>query len=174
MNKAKVTAIKNLVNTVSGVNVDSRFKTDELVKARAMCYKIMRDDCFMTYTFIAKSFNKNHATIIHALKEFEWMIKFDKNMERMFVNIMNKWRQERADYEELSPFELKKQLNNLAEQNKMLNLSLINVQEQCEEVAKFTKKYSKIVSLIEKRNLPEQKLKEVETKLNHVLNGLQV
>ncbi len=76
------------------------------------------------------------------------------------------------DYIELKPTELKKELKDLAEQNKMLNLSLINVQEQCEEIRRYTSKYSNIVNLIEGRNLPEQKLKEVETKLNHVLNGL--
>jgi uncharacterized HAD superfamily protein len=126
----------------------------------------------MSYKYIGDNFGKNHATIIHACKEFKWMLQSDRSMERMYHTVLSLWKEEAQDYIELKPAELKKELKDLAEQNKMLNLSLINVQEQCEEIRRYTSKYSNIVNLIEGRNLPEQKLKEVETKLNHVLNGL--
>ena len=59
----------------------------------------------------------------------------------------------------------------MQEQNKMLNLSLIDVQEKCEELSKHAKKYKTVVDLIDKR-VPEQRLKEVEVKINHIINGL--
>jgi hypothetical protein len=172
MNHLKVQAIKNLVTSQTGLDLNSRYKTDALVKARAICYKILRDECLMSYKYIGDNFGKNHATIIHACKEFKWMLQSDRSMERMYHTVLSLWKEEAQDYIELKPAELKKELKDLAEQNKMLNLSLINVQEQCEEIRRYTSKYSNIVNLIEGRNLPEQKLKEVETKLNHVLNGL--
>jgi len=172
MNIQKVKAVKNLVRTETGADVDSRSKTDELVKARAMCYKILRDECYMTYSYIANSFNKNHATIIHALREFEWMLKSDKGMERIFISVINKWRQQKGDYEELNPYDLKKQLNNLAEQNKLLNLSLINVQEKCDALQNHASKYDNIIESIEEHKLTDERFESLQKKLKHLLNGL--
>lgn len=171
MDQLKVKAIKNIVNTYFNTNVDARNRSDRLVKARAICYKILKEECCMTYSFIAYSFQKNHATIMHAVKEIKWMFKSDKQMERDYHNILALWLEEAADYVELKPTELKKQLNLLQEQNKMLNLSLIDVQEKCEELSKHAKKYKTVVDLIDKR-VPEQRLKEVEVKINHIINGL--
>ena len=171
MDQLKVKAIKNIVNTYFNTNVDARNRSDRLVKARAICYKILKEECNMTYSFIAYSFQKNHATIMHAVKEIKWMFKSDKQMERDYHNILALWLEEAADYVELKPTELKKQLNLLQEQNKMLNLSLIDVQEKCEELSKHAKKYKTVVDLIDKR-VPEQRLKEVEVKINHIINGL--
>jgi len=171
VDRLKVDAIKNIVNTYYNIEVNSKLKTDQLVKARAICYKILKEECHMSYTFIGFSFNKNHATIIHAIKEIKWMFKSDKQMERDYHNIKALWLEEATDYVELKPTELKKQLNLLQEQNKMLNLSLIDVQERCEELSKHTKKYDSVVEMIEKR-VPEQRLKEVEQKINHLINGL--
>lgn len=171
MDRLKVDAIKNIVNTYYNIQVNSKIKTDRLVKARAICYKILKEECCMTYSFIGFCFHRNHATIIHALKEIEWMFKSDKQMERDYHNILALWLEEAQDYVELKPTELKKQLHLLQEQNKMLNLSLIDVQERCEELSKHTKKYKSVVDLIDKR-VPEQRLKEVETKINHLINGL--
>tara|TARA_Y100001937_G_scaffold128220_1_gene203107 strand:- start:1383 stop:1898 length:516 start_codon:yes stop_codon:yes gene_type:complete len=171
MDQLKVKAIKNIVNTYFNTNVDARNRSDRLVKARAICYKILKEECCMTYSFIAYSFQKNHATIMHAVKEIKWMFKSDKQMEKDYHNILALWLEEAADYVELKPTELKKQLNLLQEQNKMLNLSLIDVQEKCEELSKHAKKYKTVVDLIDKR-VPEQRLKEVEVKINHIINGL--
>jgi hypothetical protein len=171
MERLKVDAIKNIVNTYYNIEVNSSLKTDRLVKARAICYKILREDCQMSYTFIGFSFKKNHATIMHSIKGIKWMFQSDKQMERDYHNIKAIWLEESTDYVELKPIELKKQLNLLQEQNKMLNLSLINVQEKCEELLKHTKKYKSVVDMIEER-VPEQRIKEVELKLNQVINGL--
>ena len=171
MYRLKVDAIKNIVNTYYNLDVNSSIKTDRLVKARAICYKVLKEDCYMTYSYIGFSFRKNHATIIHALKEIEWMFKSDKQMERDYHNIRALWLEEATDYVELKPTELKKQLNILQEQNKMLNLSLLDVQEKCEELLKNSKRYENLVSIIDKR-VPEHRIQEVEHKLKQVINGL--
>jgi hypothetical protein len=167
----RVKAVKKIVNEYFDVNVDSSIRTSPLIQARAICYKILKDQCNMTYSFIAFCFKKNHATVIHALKEFPWMIKYDKQMDKDYHIIMAKWKGEANLYDDMSPLQLKKELENLHEQNKMLNLSLIDVQERCEELSKNTKKYKSLVDLIEKR-VPEQRLAEVEKKINHLINGL--
>lgn len=139
MERLKVDAIKNIVNTYYNIEVNSSLKTDQLVKARAICYKILKEDCHMSYTFIGFSFNKNHATIMHSIKAIKWMFQSDKKMERDYHNIKAIWLEESTEYVELKPIELKKQLNLLQEQNKMLNLSLINVQEELKYIKKNIK-----------------------------------
>ena len=171
MDRIKAEAIKNIVNTYYNIQVNSKIKTDRLVKARAICYKILKEECCMTYTFIGYCFKKNHATVMHAIKEIKWMFQSDKQMERDYHNIKALWLEEATDYVELKPTELKKQLNILQEQNKMLNLSLLDVQEKCEQLIKSSKKYESLVKIIDER-VPEERLKEVEIKLNHVINGL--
>jgi hypothetical protein len=167
----KIKAIKNLVNSYYGIEVDRKVRTEVYVQARALAYTILRNECLMSYTFIGHGFKKNHATIMHAIKEFPYMMKFNKQLERDYHIILSRWHEEADEYDVLKPFQLKKELNNLREQNKMLNLSLINVQEELEKIKSNNKKYSSLVSLIDNR-VPEQRLNEVEKKLNAIVNGI--
>ena len=43
MDRIKAEAIKNIVNTYYNIQVNSKIKTDRLVKARAICYKILKE-----------------------------------------------------------------------------------------------------------------------------------
>ena len=103
INTQKTIALKNIVNSVLEVNVDLNKKTDEIVKARAICYKIMRDECYFTLKYIADQFGKNHATIMHSLKEFPYMMQYDKRLQRSYHQILGIWEQEADQYVELNP-----------------------------------------------------------------------
>ena len=171
INTQKTIALKNIVNSVLNVNVDERKKTDEIVKARAICYKIMRDECYFTLKYIGDQFNKNHATIMHSLKEFPFMMKYDKGLQRAYHKIIGIWEQEADQYVELNPTQLKKELKDLQEKNNLLNLSLLDVQEQLETVQRQHKRHRNIIGMIDER-VPEERLQEVERKLNSILNGM--
>ena len=171
MNTEKVKAVKSIVNSYLGVNVDKKNRKERTIQGRAICYKILRDECGLTLSFIGKNFNKNHATILHALREFPYMLKFNKKLEKDFINILDLWTQEADEYVELNPLQLKKELQNLREQNKMLNLSVINVQEELVTQHKLLKKYGSLMKMIDGR-VPEERFKEIEHKLNHFINGL--
>jgi hypothetical protein len=171
MNTEKIKAVKSIVNSYLDINVDNFNRKEATIQGRAICYKILRDECGLTLSFIGKNFNKNHATILHALKEFPYMLKFNKQLEKDFIEILALWEAEADEYTELDPLKLKKELQNLREQNKMLNLSLINVQEQLVKQQNRIKKYRSLVNLVDAR-VPEQRLHEVEHKLNQLINGL--
>lgn len=140
MNQEKVKAIKQMINSHYEIDIDSKNRTYLYVKARALAYTLLREKCLMSYTSIGLSFRKNHATIMHAIKEFPFMRKFDPELERDYKNILCLWQGEEGEYEELKPLQIKKELKCLHEQNKMLNLSLNNVQEQLEELKKTLNK----------------------------------
>ena len=53
MNQQKVVALKNIVSSVTGVDIFDTSRKREIIQARAMCYKIMRDEMFFSLKFIA-------------------------------------------------------------------------------------------------------------------------
>ena len=129
-NTAKIIALKAIVNSILEIEVDSPRRADALIKGRAICYKIMRDEMCFTYTHIGKAFNKNHATIVHAYNEFPYMIKFDRAMSHNYNTIKELWERESGEYENFEPLELKKNLKRLSEQYNLLNLSMIDLQAE--------------------------------------------
>ena len=134
MNQEKVKALKKIVEQVCNISLDVRTRKRKNINARAIAYKILRDKEYMSYNFIGREFNKNHATILYSVKEFPYLILSDRQMERDYNKILSIWNQESGDYKELTPLEIKKQLNYLVEQNKLLNLSIINVQKQLNKI----------------------------------------
>ena len=54
----------------------------------------MRDECYFTLKYIADQFGKNHATIMHSLKEFPYMMQYDKRLQRSYHQILGIWEQE--------------------------------------------------------------------------------
>ncbi len=134
MNQEKVKAIKQMINSHYEIDIDSKNRTYLYIKARALAYTLLREKCLMSYTAIGTAFRKNHATVLHAVKEFPFMRKFDAQLERDYKNIIILWEGEEGEYDELKPLQIKKELNELREQNKMLNLSLIDVQEELKNI----------------------------------------
>lgn len=108
---------------------------------------------------------------MHSLKEFPFMMKYDKGLQRAYHKILGIWEQEADQYVELNPTQLKKELKDLQEKNNLLNLSLLDVQEQLETVQRQHKRHRNIIGMIDDR-VPEERLQEVERKLNSILNGM--
>lgn len=130
MNREKVKALKRIVEQVCNISLDVRTRKRKNINARAIAYKILRDTEYMSYNFIGREFNKNHATVLYSVKEFPYLILSDRQMERDYNEILSIWNQESGDYKELTPLKIKKDLKDLFEENKLLNLSLINVQKE--------------------------------------------
>ena len=171
MEDEKINALKKIVEEVCSVDLNNKTRKRDHINARAICYKILRDVELFSYHAIGKSFNKSHSTILLCLRDFKYMLLSDGQMKRNYEGILSLWKGITEEYKEVSSLEIKNQLQNLQEQNKMLNLSLIDVQKRCEELSKHATKYKSVVELIEKR-VPEQRLQEVENKINHLINGL--
>lgn len=136
MPQEKITALKKIVEEVCKVNIDLNTRKREYINARAICYKILRDEELLSYNAIGRYFNKSHSTILLCLRDFKYMLLSDGQMKRNYNGILAVWEGITEEYEEIKPLEIKKQLKSLEEKNKLLNLSLINVQEQLEYIKK--------------------------------------
>ena len=141
MKSLEVKTLKYLVNNTMNVNVDMPTRKYRYIKARAICYKILRDQNNMSYQSIARFFSKTHATIIHAIKEFDAMIKYDEQMGEDYNNILNVWgkpldvKNKHIDALDLViKIDMEKSLKHLHKQNKILSLNLLKVQEQLNKI----------------------------------------
>jgi|TARA_R110002124_G_scaffold4278_2_gene26189 hypothetical protein len=135
-----------------------------------MCYKILKEHSSMTSSFIGRQFNKTHATILHGLEEFPWMLKADREMEKVYRKILDKWLSRSSEFTDVNPVLLKKDLIKLQEENNLLNLALIEVQEQVTLLSKDNKRFLSLVKKIE-NTVPETRLKLIEKKIYDIING---
>ena len=130
MESEKVKAVKSLVNTYLNVNVDVKSKSRHLINARAICYKILRDECNMTNSAIARHFSKNHATILHAMNEFPYMLKADSIMKKEYWFLRDEWKAQAGDYDDITQMDIIKEIKYLRDQNKSLTLLVEDLQNK--------------------------------------------
>ena len=137
MKTAKATALKKIIEDVCNVNLELNTRERKYVNARAIGYKILRDTEYMSYQFIARQFNRTHATIMYSIKEFPYLIMSNRQMDRDYKDILAIWNAESDEYKTPTPLQIKKELQDLHNKNKLLNLSLINVQKELEYIKKI-------------------------------------
>lgn len=76
---------------VTGIDVKTKTKKRSVVEARAIAYNILRENLKLSYQQIGTFFNKNHATVIHSLNELPYMVKFNKQLENIYLDILLDW-----------------------------------------------------------------------------------
>ena len=83
MNKS-IANIILIINEELGIDLiqNSKRRQRIYVFGRAILYKILRKHLNMTLSDIAKVFNKNHATVLHSLKQLPFLLKFDKTLSQ--------------------------------------------------------------------------------------------
>ena len=72
--------LRSIVNKVCRVNVLSKKRNREIVNARMIYSKILRDRKY-SYVDIGMSLLKNHASVIHYCKSVNWLLKYDNNLQ---------------------------------------------------------------------------------------------
>ena len=136
MNTVKIDRLKTIANKVFDVDVVSKNRQTDCIEARATCYSIMREELHMTFADIAKHFNKNHATVLHAVNEFPYMIKYNPELaqkhklcKEMFIKKEDMFGDSSDIVETVL---IKKSLNKLQESNILLSLAVTKLQKEME------------------------------------------
>jgi hypothetical protein len=77
------------VNEHFGVNIKDKYRGTNYVEARNMychiCYKVFN----MTLSEIGKTIDRNHATILHALRQFEVWMQYDDLFKKKFLEFFS-------------------------------------------------------------------------------------
>lgn len=84
----EITQLKEIVSNVFAVDFSGSSRNRELVDARRVFSKVLRDRGY-TFEYIAKSIGRNHATVIHYMKSIESIIAYDKGIRDKYINCKN-------------------------------------------------------------------------------------
>lgn len=140
-----INSLKDGVSEFFNVDLSSKKRDTKHYRARSIFYKL----CFKlvykpTYQAIGDSVNRNHATVIHSVKNFERDLKFDSHMSDMYDSLKDIYLEFQVD---------KKTNQDIVKSNQMLKRKVEELEGN--------------VSVISKQLTGVSKYSEV-----HLLNGL--
>lgn len=78
---------KAVVSKYYNVDISKPTRLKEYIIARGMFYKLLRDNSHMTYQDIANTLNKNHATVLHSVKNIEGIMEYDYSLRSDYLSL---------------------------------------------------------------------------------------
>ena len=80
--------IKEIVENYFKIKLDSKTRIRQYVEARAIYYKLLRENTRMSLADIGKTTSRDHATALHSIRKIEDWLQFDKQL-RQDYNTLN-------------------------------------------------------------------------------------
>jgi hypothetical protein len=116
--------LKSIIKNRLRVDIDkAKRKTRPNVTAKMIYTVLLRDDGY-TWQSIATSIGRDHSTIMYQYKTLKNLIKFDKKLEKDYTQIKYDFSSGEEYLEGQTTAELKKIINNLVSDNKILTLKI--------------------------------------------------
>lgn len=98
--------IQEKVESYFGLKLNTKCRRREYIYARMIYYKLVRNfHPDMSYQQIANTMNKNHATVLHAIKEFPNVCRFDKEFSKDYNNLKEQLRYISVNISQIPNFE---------------------------------------------------------------------
>ena len=163
--------LKDIVNQVFEVDVMEKTRKREVVEARMVYSRILRDSDYMTLSKIAKSLNQSHCTIIHYNKNFKYFIKPDEKLWHKYLTCSRIYNETDHVANTLELVECRNLIFSLENKIKKLTLDISRLNLEHETYKKQVETYPDLYRLINERVRPKN-VKEVTRKLNTYLNGI--
>jgi hypothetical protein len=88
MREEEIKELKRIVNEVFLVDLDAPNRKRGVVDARKVYSKILRDNGY-SYDLIGETIYKNHATIIHYIRNVEYILTYDRNLRDKYIACKN-------------------------------------------------------------------------------------
>jgi len=82
--------IKDIIEDYYNLKLDSATRKRKYVEARAIYYYILRNKFHYSLSAIAKTLNKNHATVLHFTKQFDSWLMYDRVVRTDYQQIENR------------------------------------------------------------------------------------
>lgn len=155
------------VNDFFGFDISIKSRKRSIVEARMMYAKLMKVYTNTSLTEIGLLINKDHATIIHYLKNFRHIKKQDREFSNKYDILSEVYEDFRKSWFDLERFDDKKRIQVLESSLK----SALDKKELYENYIKKIKRIDSIVQLIEERT-PRGEEEYVESKINRMFNSI--
>lgn len=94
---AYLNAIRFAVQNYFDLDITSKHRTQDYVYARFVYCKLARELTSLSLQKIGKSINRNHATVIHAVKEIECVFQYDQRVLKSYQYILDRFNKKRSD-----------------------------------------------------------------------------
>lgn len=159
-------ALKDIVEEVFDVKITERNRRVNLVNARMVFTKIMKDSGHKDGE-IAEVLRKDRTTIIHYKQHCDIFMSQDDEMMKKYIECKEKYNALIPQRMPMRTYDLEKKIINLT--NKIDSLIL-----ERNNVKKIERKYARlqeIIDLIDERT-PERMEKEIKRKINQMFNDL--
>jgi len=149
--------IKRLIKLEYGYDVNAPTRKREFVEARAMYYTILKEFTNLTLAGIARTVNKNHATILHGLKNFKYWTKQNKYLNLAYKNIIEKLNNLDDAEEYQTVDEIRKELVRL----KLENFDLKNQEQDKGSIQQMI------------QHLPKEKIEEIKDRIGIMIKSYE-
>ena len=157
--------LKKLIEKDFGSKIDGKTRTRDLSYARAVFCKVAREHLPERYSFhdIGEQINRNHATIMHNIKNVFDHAVSEERYRTMYANLVEYYSSnKKAKHEVLQNIKSSSQLL------KELEFDYRNLQHKYNNLAKNNKVISDMVE-----GLSEEDIKEVYDKLNLFVKAMK-
>ena len=85
--RIKIKKLKAIIKEQTGLDIDKVSRRREVINARKAYYKLLHLTTKLTFTTMAKSVGKTHATVLHALRHFDFDYKTDIEFKELYDNL---------------------------------------------------------------------------------------
>lgn len=157
-----------LLNEEFRVDIIKNTRTRPHVDGRKVYARILKDKGWSLQK-IGNSINKHHSTIIHYLKDVEWLIENDASVRDIYMNVSLSF-ETHIDGDPLrqkTREELLQTIYGLRDENKLLISAIKTLDERLKQEGKYKDIFRQILE-----RLPKEKIHEFEIKVNRILNGI--
>jgi len=121
--------IRKRINDFFGIDIDEPTRIEKYVEARMIYYWLCYYFTNMNLSRIAKTVNKNHATVLHGIKNFPIFMETDKEFKEKFLAIYETLKEDvQKKTEQMSLQELTFRYNQLLMENGKLKEIIKNLQ----------------------------------------------
>ncbi len=82
--------VKGLVEELYNIEIDKDTRRAEYVEARAIYYKLLRENTYLSLDKIGKSVGRDHACVINGINRLEGWLSYDDRMIMIYSEISEK------------------------------------------------------------------------------------
>ncbi len=164
--EAKAKILFEIVNGVFMTDISRDTRKREVVNGRKVYSMILREDGY-PFQKIGEGILKDHATIMHYLRDIDWQLKYDDDLNDKYIECRDKFHANDEQKSETNIDSLTEEVYALREKIKSLTLS----QEDLVSKLAVSERFAKIFRIIRART-PYGMEEDIELKLTAMFNSL--
>lgn len=120
--------LKGLIKEITGVDINEVSRKREIIEARAIYYKVLKQiDKKKSLQSIANTVGKNHATVLHSLKNYDMFEMFNPTLKLFRKEILQ--RLNHKDFESILEMTKEEMITNLHIEALKQSEEITNLQE---------------------------------------------